>query len=93
MKLINAIQFAKKMTERAANVKDWRLSKKDKEMREMARQLAEGKGYIIATDAEMMGKYNLKHTSERDSLKHVWCFYPSIANANGKVNITVVCVR
>lgn len=90
---MSAIEFAKKMTERAANVKDWRLSKKDKEMRAEARKLAEGKGYMIATDAEMIEKYNMKYTKARDERKHIWCYFDSTPNANGKVEISVVCVR
>lgn len=93
MELIQQMAFAKKMTERAAAVKDWRLSKKNKEMRDAARKLAEGKGYIVATDTEMMGKFNTRHTRARDNKKHLWCLYDSIPNARGMVEISAMCVR
>ena len=52
------IRIAQKHTLESANVPAWRLSRKrDRRMQEVARSLAAGKGYIIATPAELHAAY------------------------------------
>lgn len=53
-----AAQFAKKQTAKAASVKAWRITTKaGRALQEEARRLSAGRGYIIATDAEIFAKY------------------------------------
>jgi hypothetical protein len=74
MSLQENINFAAAMTKKAAQVKDYRLNKEGKRMREIARELVAGKGYIIATTGEMRQKYgNRKEFGEHDDPKPaVW---------------------
>lgn len=56
--LSKRIEVAKKMTARSAALKDYKVrSKKKREMREIARNLTAGKGYIIASPEEMEKRY------------------------------------
>lgn len=49
------IEFAQERTKSSANVKDWRLTKKDTKLREIARNLP--MGYILLSYQEMKKKY------------------------------------
>lgn len=51
MTLEARIRSAKAATAETASLKDWRINRHNRSMREAARQLASGKGYMIATDA------------------------------------------
>lgn len=58
MTLIQSINLAKALTRASANVKDWLVTNRhDRQMREIARDLNNGKGYIIATPAELANRY------------------------------------
>ena len=68
-------EFAKKMTTDAANAKDWTLRRKDdKRMKEIAQELAAGRGYIIATDRELEKMYPglFKAQGVKESPKTIW---------------------
>lgn len=52
-------QAAQKITRRAAAVKPWRVrTKAAKAMLQRAQELAAGRGYIIATDAEIFAEFS-----------------------------------
>ena len=56
-KSVDYAQFAKNLTSRAANAKDWQVrTKRLRAMREIAREIQET-GYIIASPKEMHEKY------------------------------------
>lgn len=56
--LTNRVNIAKRMTASTAALKDWRIrNKHNRAMREIARELTAGKGYLIATVKELAAKY------------------------------------
>lgn len=56
--LTNRVNIAKRMTSETAALKDWRIrNKHNRAMREIARELTAGKGYIIASVKELVAKY------------------------------------
>ena len=56
-----AVKFAQEQTAKAASVKAWRITTKaGRALQEIARQMATGKGYEIATDAQIFAKYGDK---------------------------------
>lgn len=58
MTLTNRVNIAKRMTANTAAVKDWRIrNKRNRAMREIARELTAGKGYIIASVKNLSEKY------------------------------------
>lgn len=59
---MNAIEIAKKLTARTAEMKDWRIRNKyNRKMRQIARDLVElNGGYIIATPAELQAIYDVQ---------------------------------
>ena len=58
MTLQQRINYAKLMTKRSAAVKDYKVRRKDqRELREIARELTAGNGYIIASPNEMSQRY------------------------------------
>lgn len=66
---------ASRMTNEAANAKDWTLRRKDdKRMKEIAQELAAGRGYIIATDRELEKMYPglFKAQGVKESPKTIW---------------------
>lgn len=95
----NAVQFAKEQTAKAASVKAWRITTKaGRALQDIARQMAAGKGYEIATDAEIFAKYGelcegFKYAKVRDNKTRIWCIYTSVADCRGRVSLSVVCVR
>lgn len=94
-----AAQFAKKQTAKAASVKAWRITTKaGRALQEEARRLSAGRGYIIATDAEIFAKYGelcpiFKVAKFRDNKPRIWCIYTDVVNYRGRVSLSVVCVR
>lgn len=94
-----AVFFAKKQTAKAASVKAWRITTKSgRALQDIARKMASGKGYEIATDAEIFAKYGeiypaLKVATIRDDKPHIWCIYSSVADRRGRISLAVVCVR
>lgn len=85
MTITKAIEVAKMCTKRASEIKDYRLKKADKVRKAQAVELANGKGYIVAT-AEELGM-------KKDGRKHIWCYYNDCPNVSGKVSISLVMVR
>lgn len=56
--LATRINIAKRMTANTAALKDWRVRNKHNiTMREIARELTAGKGYVIASVKELAAKY------------------------------------
>lgn len=95
----NAAQVAKEQTAKSASVKAWRITTKaGKALQEIAKEMAAGKGYEIATDEAIFAKYSelcpwFKWAKERDNIPHIWCIYTSVADSRGRVSLSVVCVR
>lgn len=98
-RISKAVQFAKEQTAKAAGVKAWRITTKaGKVLQEIARQMTAGKGYEIATDAEIFAKYGdlcpiFKVANVRDNKPRIWCIYTDVADSRGRVSLSVVCVR
>lgn len=94
-----AAKFAKMQTAKAASVKAWRITTRaGKALQEIARQMAAGKGYEIATDAQIFAKYGelcpiFKVAKVRDNKPRIWCIYTGVADFRGRVSLSVVCVR
>lgn len=77
IKLTNRVNIAKLLTAEVAALKDWRVrNKRNRQMREIAREIAGGKGYIIASVQELAQKYgNLCHyetTAPGADRRRVW---------------------
>lgn len=75
--LTNRVNIAKRMTADTAALKDWRVrNNRNRSMRGIARDLAAGKGYIIASVNDLTDKYGtLCHYSPDapgSGKKHVW---------------------
>lgn len=94
-----AIEFAKEQTAKAASVKAWRITTKaGRALQKIAKELATGKGYEIATDAEIFAKYGdlcpiFKVAKVRDNKPRIWCIYTGVADYRGRVSLSIVCVR
>lgn len=94
--LVRRIEIARKMTARAASVKDWRLNRKaDREAKaEAVRLTKEGRGYVIATPREIRAMYpflfQFEDGPDRDK-KMVWAFCPSYPYGDGRCRI-FLCV-
>ena len=91
------VQVAQKITRRAADVKPWRVrTKAAKAMHQRAQELAAGRGYIIATDAEIFAEFAefypvLKWAKPRDEKKHVWAIKADFVRGGFAV-FSVVCI-
>lgn len=77
MTLTNRVNIAKRMTANAAALKDWRIrNKHNRAMREIARELTAGKGYLIATVKELAAKYgtlcHYETAAPGADIKRVW---------------------
>ena len=69
---------AARFTRQAADTKDWRLRRKhDRKMKEIAKALTEGRGYIIATDKELAQIYPglFRGTTGEESKRMIWAVY------------------
>lgn len=94
-----AIEFAKMQTTKAASVKAWRITTKaGRTLQDAAKEMTAGKGYEIATDAEIFAKYGelcngFKYAKVRDNKPRIWCIYAGVADFRGRVSLSVVCVR
>lgn len=71
------MNIAKRMTANTANIKDWQIrNKHNRAMREIARELTAGKGYLIATVKELAAKYgtlcHYETTAPGADEKRVW---------------------
>lgn len=80
MTLTSRINIAKRMTASTAALKDWRIrNKHNRAMREIARQLTAGKGYIIASVRELKQRYGeLCHyevTAPGADKKKIWAIW------------------
>lgn len=77
MSLTNRVNIAKRMTANTAALKDWRIrNKHNRAMREIARELTAGKGYLIATVKELAAKYgalcHYETAAPGADIKRVW---------------------
>jgi hypothetical protein len=88
---------AQKMTRRAADVKPWRVrTKAAKAMHQRAQELAAGRGYITATDAEIFAEFSefcpaFKWAKVRDEKKRLWAIKADFVRG-GFAHFSVVCV-
>lgn len=56
--LENRTNIAKSLTGKAASMKDWRIrNKRNRAMREIAREWVAGKGYLIGSVIDLKAKY------------------------------------
>ncbi len=70
--LSERIAIAKRLTEKATQIKNWKLRRNsDKQLKELAQELNNGKGYIIASAKELTNKYPGLINSH-DTSRHVW---------------------
>ena len=85
------------MTRRAADVKPWRVrTTAAKALQERAQELAAGRGYIIATDAEIFAEFSefypvLKSAWVRDEKSRIWAIKADFVRGGFAV-FSVVCV-
>lgn len=90
-------QVAQKITRRAAGLKPWRVrTKTAKAMHQRAQELAAGRGYIIATDAEIFAEFGefcpaFKWAKERDEKTRIWAIKADFVRGGFAV-FSVVCV-
>lgn len=73
--LSRSAEIAKQLTINAASAKDWRLrNRRDREFKRIARDLASGKGYVIATNYQLAKQYpgmlDVRYTPESKPM--VW---------------------
>lgn len=70
----NWANVASSLTQKASCVKDWRLRRKaDRRMKEIASEWTKGRGYIIATSAELEQMYpGLFSNLSTDTRKIIW---------------------
>lgn len=91
------VKAAQRVTQRAADIKLWRVrTKAAKAMHQRAQELAAGRGYIIATDAEIFAEFGefcpaFKWAKERDEKKRVWAIKADFVRGGFAV-FCVVCV-
>lgn len=84
-----AIEMAKRMTASCAIINDWRLNRKiDRKMKQAARDLNKGKGYIIASPAKLKEAYPEFVTwciegADRDR-PIMWAFYAGVVDKYGR---------
>lgn len=80
------VRFAKAMTLKAAEMKDWRIrSKRKRAMRDVAREWANEKGYFIGTVRELRERYGdlvkVYDTAPDNDVKYIWyCHTDNIFN-------------
>ena len=89
----NRVNWAQRITIRSANVKDWRLNKRGRAMKEIAKDIMEGRGYIIATVQELVDRFgrNAFVVVPTDTGKrYIWGVYTSVPNNNGRVTLDFV---
>lgn len=90
--LSQIIGIGKKMCQRSADVKSWRIGRKaDRELHTLAKELVAGRGYFWATDVEMTENYGIKHTP-RDDRRHAWTVMAGIPDSSGRVRLSLVCL-
>lgn len=94
MTLTARANIAKRMTAKAATLKDWRVvNKHNRAMREIAREMTSGKGYIIATVKELAAKYgklcHYETTAYGADKKEIWGIAPTVC---GKFELLFVAI-
>ena len=77
---------AARMTNEAANLSDWRLTTKaDRAIRELARELSKGRGYLIAPEQELVNRGILQQRPAPPSSfytkKYIWAYRASFKHA------------
>lgn len=88
---------AQRVTQRAADVKPWRVrTKAAKAMHQRAQELTTGRGYMIATDAEIFAEFSefcplLKWANERDNKKRIWAI-DAWRTCGGYAVFSVICI-
>lgn len=91
--------LAKCFTAKSANISDWRIrSRKNKALRELAREWGEGEGYIVATEEQMYATchWRLTHKGKstiKDKRTHIWAVKATPHDQWGRVALNIVKVR
>lgn len=86
--LSKAVELAREKTMTAATTKDWRLDKHGKRFREVAREINQGKGYIVCTPRELCEQYpefarKIRYCSGPDAdQKIIWAVGCSLFTGN-----------
>jgi hypothetical protein len=88
-----SLSLARELTEAASRTKEWRMRGiHARRMAAVARELAEGAGYILATGEEMTQRYGDLFVPGRTDGKAVWCVYQGFPDRNGRVDLSFVAV-
>ncbi len=90
---MNCAKLAAKITANAAETKDWRLRRRaDREMKRLAKELSEGRGYIIATNYELEKRFPglFKSLSSEESGKIIWAIDYNQFQYGNKMNFIPV---
>ena len=82
MTISKRIEIARNLTVATANIKDYKIrNKHNRQMRELARELIAGKGYIIASTRELKEKYgDLSHYDVISDDKDIWGISMNFSN-------------
>ena len=82
MTISKRIEIARNLTAATASLKDYKIrNKHNRQMRELARELMSGKGYIIASTRELKEKYgDLSHYDVISDDKDIWGISMSLSD-------------
>lgn len=90
------IQIAKSFNAEASKIKDWRLLRKiDRQMKEAARKLNEGRGYYLGTISQIRENHpgHGPSVAQEDGRTYMWAYHPGIPDRYGRVRISLVPVH
>lgn len=80
--LIERINIARDLTAKASQIKDWKLRRQsDRRMKEIAKELTDGKGYIKATARQLHEAYPDLMPPSDDDHYQIWCIDESITGS------------
>jgi hypothetical protein len=94
---MKAIEIAQKATERAATLKDWRITNRRTIIgRDFARELLKNGGYFIGTQKEAAGRYpdfvKVASNPSDPFERFIWAFDTNIMRPHGRRNIDLVAI-
>ncbi|MBD5583786.1 MAG: hypothetical protein HDQ88_01765 [Clostridia bacterium] len=80
--MVKGIEIAKILTKQVADMKDWRVrSKRQRAMREIAREWAKNKCYFAGTPRDLRDRYGdlveIHETAAWNDVKFIWACYKS----------------
>ncbi len=82
--------IARRMTEKSANVKDWRLNRRGRVLKAIANDIMNDRGYVIGTVSEIVGRFGknvFKVVPVDDGNRHIWGIIATIPDRNGRVEL------